>query len=316
MVKIHPAKKGKSVIIGKKNFKAKTTIDSKKTLGNIKLKSKLASRLGTKKEPNGQALIQRSGKTLKVTQPINDLRQLIKTKETPPAAKTKNAAPTNNQSATKKESVKKRLGLQSTSAKNRAKLASQIATANIQSNTGGVRQGIRGKNRSWQQNQPAQQQQQLQQQPQSILVPQVSVSTALTWPFLELYLISLLVQVPPMVMIAAPNVPSANAAPQTTGFSVIVSNLAPGVTQGEIFELFGEIGPVQSVQTINSSTSMVTFYNSAHAAQSIAEYNNRFLDGQPMLVTLIPAPSNPAGNVVRRAFREAFASSHWTFPSV
>ena len=118
-----------------------------------------------------------------------------------------------------------------------------------------------------------------------------------------------ILQVPPMVMIAAPNVPSANAAPQATGFSVIISNLNPSVTQAEISELFGEIGPVQTVQPINSSTSMVTYYNAAHAAQSIAEYNNRFLDGQPMQVTLIPAP-NPAGNVVRRAFREAFASSH------
>ena len=61
-----------------------------------------------------------------------------------------------------------------------------------------------------------------------------------------------------MVMIAAPNVstPTALASPQsTTGFSVVVSNLNPSVTQAE---LFNEIGPVQSVQVINSSTAMVT----------------------------------------------------------
>ena len=113
-----------------------------------------------------------------------------------------------------------------------------------------------------------------------------------------------------MVMIAAPNVstPTALASPQsTTGFSVVVSNLNPSVTQAEVTELFNEIGPVQSVQVINSSTAMVTYYNAAHASQAIAEYNNRFLDGQPMQVTLIPAAPSAGGNVVRRAFREAFA---------
>lgn len=285
MAKVNAGKKGKPVVGGKKNIRPKTVLNAKRTQAAFKAKRPAVS---TNQQANtsGQTLMRRTGKLLKVTQPINDLRQLIKTKGGPQNTANKKTANTNSQSA-KKDSIKKRLGLQSASAKNRAKLAAQSATTSVESGTSDVTLSRRpagnwGK-RVWRAKMGAE-------QAQSILLPQSPM-------------------VPPMVMIAPPNVPTTTPLtiqPQTTGYSVIVSNLNPSVTQAEVTELFSEIGPVQSVQVINSSTSMVTYFNASHASQAIAEYNNRFLDGQPMQVTLIPAPT-AGGNVVRRAFREAFA---------
>ena len=90
-----------------------------------------------------------------------------------------------------------------------------------------------------------------------------------------------------------------------------MSNLNPAVTQGDILELFGDVGSVTSFQSINSATAMVTFARSHEAAAAVQTYHNRLLDGQPLHVTLIPAPSQAASLETKRqakTFRRVFAS--------
>lgn len=54
---------------------------------------------------------------------------------------------------------------------------------------------------------------------------------------------------------------------------------------------------------------MVTFSDAREAASAVQTYNNRLLDGQPMVVTLLPAPSvsAPAAKRVSQTFRRVFA---------
>lgn len=98
---------------------------------------------------------------------------------------------------------------------------------------------------------------------------------------------------------------------QASGYSVIVSNLNPSVTQADILELFSDVGSVRSYQSINSSTSMVTFSDPREAASAVQTYNNRLLDGQPMIVTLLPVPSAsaPGAKRVSQTFRRVFSRS-------
>lgn len=96
---------------------------------------------------------------------------------------------------------------------------------------------------------------------------------------------------------------------RSSGYSVVVSNLNPAVTQSDILELFGDVGSIKSYQNINSTTAMVNFSHTQEAAAAVQTYNNRLLDGQPMQVTLIPAPAAAAtqSKRVSQAFRRVFS---------
>lgn len=72
------------------------------------------------------------------------------------------------------------------------------------------------------------------------------------------------------------------------GYSVVISNLKAGITQKDVEDLFGDIGPV-SVQMVDSHTGIVTYGDPNHASQAVDIYHNRLLDGYPMICTLIPA---------------------------
>lgn len=109
---------------------------------------------------------------------------------------------------------------------------------------------------------------------------------------------------------AAPTIVSGAGPSRGVGHSIIISNLSSSVTQTDIMELFGDIGPISSFQSINSTTAMVTYNSTGDASRAIQTYNNRLLDGLPMQVTLIPTPgaSSPTKSGVSQVFRRVFST--------
>lgn len=212
--------------------------------------------------------------TAKKTKPISDLRQLIKPKTTPKAKQT---------------AIKKRLGLQSSSARERIRQGNVKSTAKMDQEVIVIRrpasttQSTVSKNRVWRRSGT---------QSSAVRVmaaPQPAV---------------------PTVIIAPPSMAASSSSGRQSGTSIIVSNLNPSVTQNDILELFGDVGDVVQYQSINSSTAMVTYNHPSDANRAIQTYNNRFLDGLPMQVTLIPSPSTSSGsrNNVSQSFRRVFVS--------
>jgi len=204
----------------------------------------------------------------KKTKPISDLRQLIKPKATP---------------KTKQTAIKKRLGLQSSSAKERAR------QQQMSKNRGGTAR-------------MDQEQVIIIQRPTVVAAPSTSRTSSKNRVWRS-----------DQGSRAQPQVPTVIVAQtqqrQQSGQSVIVSNLNPSVTQTDILELFGDVGNIASYQSINSSTAMVTYNSGGDAQRAIQTYNNRYLDGLPMQVTLIPTPSTSGGGraaAVSQTFRRVF----------
>jgi hypothetical protein len=210
--------------------------------------------------------------TARRTKPISDLRQLIKPKTTPKA---------------KQSAIKKRLGLQSSSALARAKASAGSARMDqeviIVGRGGASATSTGSKNRVWRRTGKDSSAVRV------IAAPQNQV---------------------PTVIIAQPSIAPGSSSGRQSGTSIIVSNLNPSVTQNDILELFGDVGSIASYQSINSSTAMVTYNHPSDAQRAIQTYNNRFLDGLPMQVTLIPSPSTSSGsrNNASQAFRRVFVS--------
>ncbi|CAH1795564.1 unnamed protein product [Owenia fusiformis] len=84
------------------------------------------------------------------------------------------------------------------------------------------------------------------------------------------------------------------------GYSVKVTNLDHIVTQEDIMELFGALGPLKFAKLIKRGTANVVFVRREDALTAVKKYHNRELDGKPMQVTLVastppkPAQSYPA----------------------
>merc|ERR1712223_836587 len=94
----------------------------------------------------------------------------------------------------------------------------------------------------------------------------------------------------------------ANSSP-FLGTKVVVSNLQESVTQEDLSELFGDVGPLRRVKMMLAPGSAeIVFLNKEDADRAIEVYHNRQLDGQPMkcqLVTSGPAPKPLAGPRIR-----------------
>lgn len=84
------------------------------------------------------------------------------------------------------------------------------------------------------------------------------------------------------------------------GASVLISNLIPTITQSEIIELFGDIGTLTGVNMINQTTALVSYQSSSDAVRAVKVYHNRFLDGKPMYVNMMPASTAPSSNIRSR----------------
>eukprot|EP00096_Caligus_rogercresseyi_P013831 TRINITY_DN642_c0_g1_i2.p1 TRINITY_DN642_c0_g1~~TRINITY_DN642_c0_g1_i2.p1 ORF type:complete len:368 (+),score=96.49 TRINITY_DN642_c0_g1_i2:103-1206(+) len=73
------------------------------------------------------------------------------------------------------------------------------------------------------------------------------------------------------------------------GAKVVVGNLHNTVTQEDIVELFGDVGPLKRVKVVNPGTAEVVFVNRDDALKAVETYHNRQLDGKAMKCQLIGA---------------------------
>ena len=76
------------------------------------------------------------------------------------------------------------------------------------------------------------------------------------------------------------------------GNSILVSNLSSKITEDEVAELFGDIGPLMNVQMINSSSALISYFATQHATKAVKVYNYRLLDGIAMNCTILPSTSS------------------------
>ncbi|KAI8893574.1 hypothetical protein BC833DRAFT_531636, partial [Globomyces pollinis-pini] len=80
---------------------------------------------------------------------------------------------------------------------------------------------------------------------------------------------------------------------------LVVSNLAPSVSQSDVRELFARIGPVRSAQLNynqdgkSKGVATVIFSKLGDAHKAYTEYHNRPLDNRPMKIELIINPDVP-----------------------
>ncbi|KAL8587430.1 hypothetical protein ACOMHN_062163 [Nucella lapillus] len=68
------------------------------------------------------------------------------------------------------------------------------------------------------------------------------------------------------------------------GFRMLVTNLHATVTQDDIIELFGAIGPLKRANILSKGQAEVAYIHREHAVLALKKYHNRELDGQPMFV--------------------------------
>ncbi|XP_059168993.1 polymerase delta-interacting protein 3-like [Physella acuta] len=81
------------------------------------------------------------------------------------------------------------------------------------------------------------------------------------------------------------------------GFRVMVTNLFSGVTQDDIIELFGAVGPLKKAKLLKPGNAEVVYVNKEDALSAIQKYHSRELDGQPMYVKM----TTPIAAVVKKA---------------
>ncbi|CAL1530847.1 unnamed protein product [Lymnaea stagnalis] len=81
------------------------------------------------------------------------------------------------------------------------------------------------------------------------------------------------------------------------GFRVMVTNLFSGVTQDDIIELFGAVGPLKKAKLLKIGTAEVVYVNREHAMSAVQKYHSRELDGQPMYVKM----TTPQAATVKKA---------------
>lgn len=86
--------------------------------------------------------------------------------------------------------------------------------------------------------------------------------------------------------ISSPPRSSSSSVAMIKGFRIIVSNLDSGITEGEIRELFSDIGEVMSAKIIRAGTAEVIYRNIGDDERAHEAYHNRILDGRPMKIIL------------------------------
>ena len=81
------------------------------------------------------------------------------------------------------------------------------------------------------------------------------------------------------------------------GTKILVSNLHPVVVEDDILELFSVVGPVRRARMVGIGKAEVVFVQKEHAMIAYHKYNNRDLDGQPMLMKLMLKDINPSNKI-------------------
>jgi len=70
------------------------------------------------------------------------------------------------------------------------------------------------------------------------------------------------------------------------GYRIIVNNLDPSVTEGEMRELFSDIGEVISAKIIKQGTAEIIYRHEGDDERAHEAYHNRILDKRPMKIAL------------------------------
>lgn len=73
----------------------------------------------------------------------------------------------------------------------------------------------------------------------------------------------------------------------TNGYRIVVSNLHVSVSQGDIKELFEDIGDLMDARLVRPGVAEVIFRTREDAEEAVDTYHNRHLDGQPMKCLLV-----------------------------
>eukprot|EP00128_Syssomonas_multiformis_P000891 Colp12_sorted_trinity150504_noHs@17019 len=111
--------------------------------------------------------------------------------------------------------------------------------------------------------------------------------------------------------VPAPVATQQRAAPRTR---LIVKNLHNNVTANDLQELFGAIGPLVKAKlqrTAQGTSNAEVIYKTARdAADAVAKYNNRQLDGLPMKITLTTRVPDGTGKGPNNNGRGAGASKN------
>lgn len=76
-----------------------------------------------------------------------------------------------------------------------------------------------------------------------------------------------------------------------SGSKIVVSNLQGTVSQEDIMELFGDIGPLKRAKIIEPGTAEVVFVNKSDALKAVEIYHNRQLDGKAMKCQMVSSGS-------------------------
>lgn len=72
-----------------------------------------------------------------------------------------------------------------------------------------------------------------------------------------------------------------------SGYRIVVSNLHTSVTQGDIKELFEDLGELYDSRLVRPGIAEVVYKNQKDAEKAVETYHNRQLDGQPMKCLLV-----------------------------
>ena len=73
------------------------------------------------------------------------------------------------------------------------------------------------------------------------------------------------------------------------GVKVVVGNLHHSVTEEDILELFGDIGPLKRARLNEAGEAEVVFVNKSDADRAVDNYHNRQLDGKAMKCQIVGA---------------------------
>ncbi|XP_055847109.1 uncharacterized protein LOC129912743 [Episyrphus balteatus] len=74
---------------------------------------------------------------------------------------------------------------------------------------------------------------------------------------------------------------------QLSGYRIVVSNLNTSVTQGDIKELFEDLGELYESRLVRPGIAEVIYKDLKDAEKAVETYHNRQLDGQPMKCLLV-----------------------------
>ncbi len=73
------------------------------------------------------------------------------------------------------------------------------------------------------------------------------------------------------------------------GVKMIVSNLHHTVTEEDVMELFGDLGPLKRARMKENGDAEIVFVNKVDATRAVDAYHNRQLDGRPMKLQIVGA---------------------------